>query len=168
MSSTAPQPAPPRQTDFRRRTVLPSTQRNLGQGGAGGGAGLDLTSDEYLDRIEEELNRRVDHDTVSLVDGMRDLVGLATLDPSNPPHPSASSHRALSSQLKTEHMLRSAQSLLALAHTLKLLHLFGDGEAGQVAREGREKDLVDDIERLKARVRELAGDEGVLEGAAGA
>ncbi|GAA5908883.1 hypothetical protein JCM8208_005608 [Rhodotorula glutinis] len=165
MSSTAPQPAPPRQTDFRRRTVLPSTQRNLGQGAA---PGLDLSSDEYLDRIEEELNRRVDTDTTSLVDGMRDLVGLSTLDPSNPPHPSASSHRALSSQLKTEHMLRSAQSLLALAHTLKLLHLFGDGEAGHVAREQRDKELVDDIERLKARVRELAGNEGAPVGAAGA
>jgi len=57
--------------------VLPSTQRNLGQGGGGGG--LELSSDEYLDRIEEELNRRVDHDTTSLVDGMRDLVGLATV-----------------------------------------------------------------------------------------
>ncbi|GAA5932708.1 hypothetical protein JCM3775_002215 [Rhodotorula graminis] len=168
MSSTAaPQPAPPppRQTDFRRRAVLPSTQRNVGQGAAGG---LDLSSDEYLDRIEEELNRRVDHDTLSLVDGMRDLVALAALDPSNPPHPSASSHRALSSQLKTEHMLRSAQSLLALAHTLKLLHLFGDGEAGHVAREGRDKELIDDIDRLKERVRELAGEQGGLDGAAGA
>jgi len=65
-------------------------------------------------------------------------------------------------------MLRSAQSLLALAHTLKLLHLFGDGEAGHVAREAREKDLVADIERLKARVSELAGGEGGSEGAAGA
>lgn len=62
-------------------------------------------------------------------------------------------------------MLRSAQSLLALSHTLKLLHLFGDGHAGHAAREKRQDELVDDIARLKARARELAGEQAVPEGA---
>ncbi|BGP43609.1 hypothetical protein JCM10450v2_007783 [Rhodotorula kratochvilovae] len=130
--------AAPRQTDFRRRTVLPSTHHNLRTGTNTHGDALDLPSDEYLDRIEEELNRRVDADAQSLVDGMRDLVALA--------------------RLKTEQMLRSAQSLLALAHTLKLLHLFGDGQAGEHARETRAGELTREIAALKQRVRELAGE----------
>ncbi|GAA5821589.1 hypothetical protein JCM3770_005305 [Rhodotorula araucariae] len=154
----------PRQTDFRRRTVLPSTHHNLRTATATGAAGdaLELPSDEYLDRIEEELNRRVDLDTVALVDGLRDLVALARLDPTHPPHPSASAHRALASQLKTEQMLRAAQGLLALAHTLKLLHLFGDGQAGDLARDQREGDLAREIAALKARVAELAGEHAAV------
>lgn len=68
------------QTDVRKRTVLPSTLQNMrGAGGGGqGGAGQgDLSSDEYLDRQEEELNRRVDVHVDQLVHGMQDLVGLA-------------------------------------------------------------------------------------------
>ncbi|GAA6004628.1 uncharacterized protein JCM10292_005697 [Rhodotorula paludigena] len=161
MQGTAPSA---RQTDFRRRTVLPSTLQNLRTTTSQTSA-LELTSDEYLDRVEEELNSVVDKETDSLVDGMRELVALARLDPARPPHPSASSHRALASQLRTEHMLRSAQSLLSLAHTLKLLHLFGDGQAGELAREKRDKELRDEIAQLKARARELAGHEVKLGGA---
>lgn len=67
--------------------MLPSTLQNLraggsgGQGGGGGG-GPDLTSDEYLDRQEEELNRRVDVNVDQLVEGMKDLVSLAKVSPS--------------------------------------------------------------------------------------
>lgn len=66
------------------RTVLPSTLQNMrgagggGSGGSGQGQGQgDLSSDEYLDRQEEELNRRVDVHVDQLVHGMQDLVSLA-------------------------------------------------------------------------------------------
>ncbi|GAA5870657.1 hypothetical protein JCM8547_005022 [Rhodosporidiobolus lusitaniae] len=160
MASSSPSTAPRPQTDVRQRgrTVLPSTLSNLRTNAHR--ADADLSSDEYLDKVEEELNRRVDGDVEALVDGMRELVGLARIDPAHPPHPSTSAHNALSSRLRTEQMLRSAHSLLSLAHTLKLLHLFGDQEAGVKVREGREKELREEIEGLKRRAGELAGGEG--------
>lgn len=82
MQGTAPSA---RQTDFRRRTVLPSTLQNLRTTTSQTSA-LELTSDEYLDRVEEELNSVVDKETDSLVDGMRELVALARVRPSLPPH----------------------------------------------------------------------------------
>ncbi|GAA6020572.1 hypothetical protein JCM10207_008672 [Rhodosporidiobolus poonsookiae] len=154
-SSSSLSAPPPRQTDVRRRTLLPSVQRNYSN--TANNSTLELPSDEYLDRIEEDLNRKVDGHVEALVDGMKELVGLARLDPSPPPHPSSSAHRALASRLRTEQMLRSAHSLLALAHQLKLLHLFGDGEAGDKTREARETELMEEIEALKRRAGELQG-----------
>lgn len=61
-------------TDVRKRTVLPSTLQNVR---APGQPQLELPSDAYLDREEEELNRRVDAHVEQLVDGMKDLVQLA-------------------------------------------------------------------------------------------
>ncbi|BGP35494.1 hypothetical protein JCM10296v2_007332 [Rhodotorula toruloides] len=143
------------QTDFRRRTLLPSTLNNLRNATS---SGLDLTSDEYLDKQEEELNRVVDQNVEQLVEGMKDLVALARIDPAHPPHPSASAHCAFTSSLKTQQMLRSAHALLGLANTLKLLHLFGDQQAGDEVRERRERELRDEIARLKQRASELAGE----------
>ncbi|GAA5834603.1 hypothetical protein JCM11251_007051 [Rhodosporidiobolus azoricus] len=165
--SSRPPAKAPVQTDVRsRRAVPPSTLQNLRlnstTGGGAGGAGrgeLDLTSDEYLDKVEEELNRRVDADVDSLVEGMKELVHLARLPPpaQGLPHPSQPSHSSLSSTLRTQSMIRSAHSLLSLAHNLKLLHLFGDAEAGSSAREAKEERLTGEIARLKTGAAELAG-----------
>ena len=46
--------------------------RGAGGGGQGGAGQGDLSSDEYLDRQEEELNRRVDVHVDQLVHGMQD------------------------------------------------------------------------------------------------
>lgn len=81
MASASPaQAQQPRQTDVRRRTVLPSTLNNLRNTAA---SGLDLTSDEYLDKQEEELNRVVDQNVEQLVEGMKDLVALARVSPTS-------------------------------------------------------------------------------------
>lgn len=74
MSTTT---APPRQinTDVRRRTVLPTTLQNLAHLSAS--SANELPSNEYLDKIEEELNRKVDADMDMLVDGMAELVKLS-------------------------------------------------------------------------------------------
>lgn len=55
------------------------TSAITGSSGVAAGAGmlaggLELNSDEYLDKMEEELNRKVDADTEVLVDGMAELV----------------------------------------------------------------------------------------------
>lgn len=57
-------------------------------------------------------------------------------------------------------MLGSAHSLLGLAHTLKLLHLFGDEEAGVQVQEKRSTELRSEIARLRARLQELASEPG--------
>ena len=91
-SASAPPPPPRHQTDVRKRTVLPKTLQNM-QASAGGQASseasgltslLGLPADEYLDRMEEELNRRVDQDTETLVEGMADLVKMANVSSDEP------------------------------------------------------------------------------------
>jgi hypothetical protein len=74
-----------RQTDVRKRTVLPTTLQNLrsndnnhnSQSGGGGGEFDTLSSDAYLDKLEEELNRKVDGEVEGLVQGLKDLIALA-------------------------------------------------------------------------------------------
>lgn len=81
--------APPRATDVRRRTVLPTTLQNMHNAAvAGAVAGNELASEEHLDAIEEELNRKVDADTEVLVEGMAELVKMSKVSPcSNALHP---------------------------------------------------------------------------------
>lgn len=74
--------APPRATDVRRRTVLPTTLQNMHNAAvAGAAAGNELASEEHLDAIEEELNRKVDADTEVLVEGMAELVKMSKVSP---------------------------------------------------------------------------------------
>lgn len=63
------------QTDVARRAALPTA--NLGQRAAPRVA--DEESDEYLNNIEEEWNKKVDAEIATLVDGMVDLVNLASV-----------------------------------------------------------------------------------------
>ncbi|GAA5926489.1 uncharacterized protein JCM15063_000289 [Sporobolomyces koalae] len=141
-----------RATDVRKRTVLPTTLQNLRSNAAAGGVDLDqLDSDEYLDKVEEELNLKVDHEVEGLVEGLKELVALARIDPLVS-HPSQSHLRTVQSQLRTQQMLRNAHSLLGMCHQLKLLHLFGDQHTPQEQREVRERQLVAEIERQQARL----------------
>jgi hypothetical protein len=69
-------------TDVRRRAVLQTTLQNLvssagGTGTKGGVEGDELKSSEYLDKVEEELNRKVDAEVGVLVEGMEEMVKLA-------------------------------------------------------------------------------------------
>ena len=76
---SAPSAAPQRQTDVRKRTVLPTTLQNLrSTASSSSQAELDLlNSDEYLDKLEEELNRKVDGEVDGLVEGLKELIALA-------------------------------------------------------------------------------------------
>ena len=72
-------------TDVRRRTVLPTTLQNMHNAHITGAAaaGNELPSEEYLDAIEEELNRKVDADTEILVEGMAELVKMSKVGLNN-------------------------------------------------------------------------------------
>ncbi|GAA5958259.1 hypothetical protein JCM3765_004771 [Sporobolomyces pararoseus] len=171
MSSLPTSNSSSRQTDVRKRTVLPTTLQNLrtsssststatagGTGGIGGGEQVELdqlNSEEYLNKLEEELNRKLDGEVDGLVQGLKELIGLARLDPLTS-HPSQARLRSLQSQLRTQQMLRNCHSLLQMSHQLKLLHLFGDNETVESKREERELELNQQIKVQKQRVEKLS------------
>ena len=64
------------QTDVSRPSALPTA--NLSHRG-GAQSIVDQNSAEYLDGIEEEWNKKVDMEVETLVDGMVDLVSLASV-----------------------------------------------------------------------------------------
>lgn len=65
------------QTDVSRPSALPTA--NLLQRGSTLQSLVDQNSSEYLDAIEEEWNKKVDLEVETLVDGMVDLVSLASI-----------------------------------------------------------------------------------------
>lgn len=65
------------QTDVSRPSALPSAR--LRPSASQTAAFVDQTSAEYLDGVEEEWNKRVDAEVEVLVEGMVDLVGLASV-----------------------------------------------------------------------------------------
>lgn len=79
MPPSAPPATSQRQTDVRKRTILPTTLQNLrSTASSSSQAELDLlNSDEYLDKLEEELNRKVDGEVDGLVEGLKELIALA-------------------------------------------------------------------------------------------
>lgn len=66
---------PGAQSDVRQRTVLPQMLHGRPLSSAAVADEV-LCSDEYLDKIEDELNKRVDDQVDVLRDGMADLVKL--------------------------------------------------------------------------------------------
>ena len=71
MTDTVPQ------TDVSRPSALPTA--NLLHRGTAVQSIVDQNSAEYLDGIEEEWNKKVDMEVETLVDGMVDLVSLASV-----------------------------------------------------------------------------------------
>ena len=65
------------QTDVSRPSALPTA--NFLHRGTGAQSIVDQNSAEYLDGIEEEWNKKVDMEIETLVDGMVDLVSLASV-----------------------------------------------------------------------------------------
>ena len=65
------------QTDVSRPSALPTAKLLQRQSQPT----IDQKSNEYLDAIEEEWNKRVDVEIETLVDGMADIVGLASVRP---------------------------------------------------------------------------------------
>lgn len=65
------------QTDVSRPSALPTAKLSRGNAAQ---SSIDQSSAEYLDTIEEEWNKRVDMEVETLVDGMVDLVSLASVN----------------------------------------------------------------------------------------
>ncbi|KAI0694385.1 hypothetical protein C8T65DRAFT_666811 [Cerioporus squamosus] len=115
----------PAETDVSRPSALPTAALRQRQTQPL----LDQNSDEYLDAIEEEWNRRVDVEVETLVDGMVDIVALAGVGDKDK---FRVAQEAFQAQCRAESMIRAANSLMSTIHSMKLLLLLSD--EAQVAK----------------------------------
>jgi len=83
----------------------------------------ELTSEQYLNQVYEEWDKKVDAEVETLVDGMVDLVSIATIGNKDKYR---IAQEAFQAQARTESMVRAATSLLSITHSLKLLLLLSD------------------------------------------
>ncbi|ETW83240.1 hypothetical protein HETIRDRAFT_315835 [Heterobasidion irregulare TC 32-1] len=114
------------QTDVPRPSALPTA--NLRSRLAPSQPFVDQTSNEYLDNIEEEWNKKVDVEIETLADGMVDLVNLASIGDKDK---FRIAQEAFQAQFRAESMvrtypIRAANSLLSIIHSMKLLLLLSD------------------------------------------
>ncbi|KAJ3849396.1 hypothetical protein EV368DRAFT_85583 [Lentinula lateritia] len=134
------------QTDVSRPSALPSAtllQRTIPQ------AIIDQNSDEYLDSIEEEWNKKVDLEVETLVDGMVDLVGLASINDKDKFRIAQESFQA---QTRAESMVRAANTLLSITHSMKLLLLLSDEAQIAHRRDAELKAVQEEKEKAKEQV----------------
>ncbi|KAM5541736.1 hypothetical protein V8D89_004465, partial [Ganoderma adspersum] len=107
------------QTDVSRPSALPTAKLLQRQSQPT----IDQKSNEYLDAIEEEWNKRVDVEIETLVDGMADIVGLASIGDKDK---FRIAQEAFQAQCRAESMIRAANSLMSTIHSMKLLLLLSD------------------------------------------
>ncbi|KAI0250214.1 hypothetical protein BJV78DRAFT_1220487 [Lactifluus subvellereus] len=137
------------QSDVSRPSKLPTA--NLHPQGPAPPA-IDQTSAEYLDAVEEEWNKKVDVEIETLADGMVDLVNLASI---NNKDKFKIAQETFQAQFRAESMIRAANSLLSVVHSMKLQLLLSD-EAQIVERRDAElTTTLQEKEEAKAKVAEL-------------
>ncbi|KAI0711497.1 hypothetical protein C8Q76DRAFT_623073 [Earliella scabrosa] len=107
------------QTDVSRPSALPTAKLLQRQAPSV----ADQNSAEYLDAVEEEWNKRVDVEIETLVDGMVDIVSLASIGDKDKFRIAQESFQA---QCRAESMIRAANSLMSTIHSMKLLLLLSD------------------------------------------
>ncbi|KAI9062189.1 hypothetical protein FKP32DRAFT_1593765 [Trametes sanguinea] len=107
------------QTDVSRPSALPTAKLLQRQTQPL----VDQNSNEYLDAIEEEWNKKVDVEIETLVDGMTDLVSLASIEDKDK---FRIAQEAFQAQCRAESMIRAAHSLMSIIHSMKLLLLLSD------------------------------------------
>lgn len=137
------------QSDVSRPSKLP-TAKILPHGAAL--PTTDQTPAEYLEAAEEEWNKRVDVEIETLAEGMVDLVNLASI---NNKDKFKIAQETFQAQFRAESMIRAANSLLSIVHSMKLQLLLSD-EAQIVERRDAELGTtLQEKEEAKAKVAEL-------------
>ncbi|GLB40282.1 putative surfeit locus protein 5 subunit 22 of Mediator complex [Lyophyllum shimeji] len=131
------------QTDVSRPSALPTAKLSRANVAK---SITDQSSAEYLDAIEEEWNKRLDLEVETLVDGMVDLVSIASIGDKDKFRIAQESFQA---QSRAESMVRAANSLLSITHSMKLLLLLSD-EAQMAHRRDAELKVVQE-EKDEAR-----------------
>ncbi|KAF8196890.1 hypothetical protein K438DRAFT_1825736 [Mycena galopus ATCC 62051] len=138
------------QTDVSRPSALPTA--NFLQRGTASQSLVDQNSTEYLDTIEEEWNKKVDLEVETLLDGMVDLVGLASIGDKDKFRIAQESFQA---QTRAESMVRAANSLLSITHSMKLLLLLSDEAQIAHRRDAELKTVQEEKEDARAQVAAL-------------
>ncbi|KAG1773569.1 surfeit locus protein 5 subunit 22 of mediator complex-domain-containing protein [Suillus occidentalis] len=142
--------AEPPQTDVSRPSALPTAK--LLQRPTFNQALVDQNSDEYLDTIEEEWNKKLDAEVEVLVDGMVDIVSLASIGDKDKFRIAQESFQAES---RAESMVRAANSLLSITHSLKLLLLLSDEAQIAHRRDAELKHVQQEKNEARQKVAEL-------------
>ncbi|KAG0708223.1 surfeit locus protein 5 subunit 22 of mediator complex-domain-containing protein [Suillus ampliporus] len=142
--------AEPPQTDVSRPSALPTAK--LLQRPTFNQALVDQNSDEYLDSIEEEWNKKLDAEVEVLVDGMVDIVSLASIGDKDKFRIAQESFQAES---RAESMVRAANSLLSITHSLKLLLLLSDEAQIAHRRDAELKHVQQEKNEARQKVAEL-------------
>ncbi|KAF7416155.1 hypothetical protein PC9H_002418 [Pleurotus ostreatus] len=140
------------QTDVSRPSALPTANLLQRQRNIAAQASLDQNSDEYLNTIEEEWNKKIDNEVETLVDGMVDLVSLASIGDKDKFKVAQESFQAES---RAESMVRAANSLLAVTHSMKLLLLVSDEAQIAHRRDAELRDLQEEAKETKANIAKL-------------
>ncbi|KAK7031504.1 hypothetical protein R3P38DRAFT_2924037 [Favolaschia claudopus] len=138
------------QTDVSRPSALPTA--NLLQRHTTSQSLVDQNSVEYLDTIEEEWNKKVDLEVETLLDGMVDLVSLASIGDKDKFRIAQESFQA---QTRAESMVRAANSLLSITHSMKLLLLLSDEAQIAHRRDAELKTVQEEKEAARAQVAAL-------------
>jgi len=137
------------QTDVSRPSALP-TAKLLYRGPAQ--PLVEQNSAEYLDAIEEEWNKKVDLEIETLVDGMVDFVSLASIGDKDK---FRIAQEAFQAQSRAESMIRAANSLLSITHSMKLLLLLSDEAQIAHRRDAELKNLQSETDETRQEVARL-------------
>ncbi|THG95094.1 hypothetical protein EW145_g8023 [Phellinidium pouzarii] len=150
------------QTDVSRPSALPTAR--LRPSAAQAQSVVDQNSDEYLDFIEEEWNKKVDVEVETLVDGMVDIVNLASrnlisdasfVSQIGEKDKFRIAQESFQAQCRAESMARAAHSLLSITHSMKLLLLLSDESQIAQQRDRALREARSDAGEAKKKVAEL-------------
>ncbi|KZP27339.1 hypothetical protein FIBSPDRAFT_1040211 [Athelia psychrophila] len=141
--------AEPLQTDVSRPSALATANLRNAQTKK---AAVDQNSEEYLEQIEDEWNKKVDVEVETLVDGMVDLVSLASIAEKDK---FKIAQEAFQAQSRAESMVRAANSLLSITHSMKLMLLLSDEAQIAHRRDAELKSLHGEKKEAKQAVASL-------------
>ncbi|KAF9818553.1 hypothetical protein IEO21_02658 [Rhodonia placenta] len=142
------------QTDVSRPAALP-TAKLLQRSAV---PSIDQNSSEYLDSIEEEWNKKVDVEIDTLVDGMVDLVGLASIGEKDKFKIAQEAYQAECRAESMRAQIRAAHSLLSVIHSMKLLLLLSDESQIANRRDAEMRVVQSDKENLQKQVASMLDD----------
>jgi len=140
------------QTDVSRPSALPTANLLHHRTVSARDGGGEQKSDDFLEKVEEEWNLKVDAEVETLVDGMVDIVNLASIGNKDK---FTVAQEAFQAQSRAESMVRAANSLLAIVHSLKLQLLLSDESQTAQRRDADLQEIQQDKEATKKEVAAL-------------
>jgi len=141
------------QTDVSRPSALPTANLLLPKSISGQRLqSQERNSTQYLDDIEEEWNKKVDVEIETLVDGMVDIVSLASISDKDK---FRVAQEAFQTQCRAESMIKASNTLLSITHSMKLLLLLSDESQIAKRRDTELKTVQAEKEETKRKVAAL-------------